>query len=85
MKLELHIWSTFINALFSFAMVALTLYSRPLNKMKWLWMLTCISVGFWSAGLCIMTSAMTEKIAYVGSVVVTASAIFYPRILVAHD
>jgi len=81
MRLQLFIWSTIINAIFSFAMVALILFSRPLTKVKAYWAAMCCAVGAWSFSFTWMSSSKDYSSGLIACQLVNCSAALIPTFL----
>ncbi|MCG3206399.1 MAG: Adaptive-response sensory-kinase SasA [Elusimicrobia bacterium] len=81
MRLQLFIGSTLVNAIFSFGMVALVLFSRPITKVKLFWVGMCISVGMWSLFFFGMVTTQSYKTALTFCQLLHISAIYIPVFL----
>jgi len=61
MLLEIFIWSSWVNAILSGAMVALVLFSRPLSRVKVYWASSCFAVAGFSVSMAATVSASTRE------------------------
>ncbi|MCG3206398.1 MAG: Adaptive-response sensory-kinase SasA [Elusimicrobia bacterium] len=81
MRLQLFIGSTLVNAIFSFGMVALVLFSRPITKVKTTWAAMCFSVGIWNLSVGLMASTKDYKMALLAVQFANTAALFITTLL----